>query len=33
LQELLRIPAAFTPGYQPEEIFEIATTLYKASKA
>jgi hypothetical protein len=32
LQELLGA-AAFTPDYQPEEIFEITTKLYKASKS
>ena len=26
------ISAAFTPDYQPEEIYEIASKLYKASK-
>jgi hypothetical protein len=26
------VPSAFTPDYAPEEMFEIATKLYKASR-
>jgi Mn-containing catalase len=32
IPDLVGISAAFTPDYQPEEIFEIANKLYKASK-
>jgi hypothetical protein len=29
MQELVGEPSAFTPDYAPEEMFEIATKLYK----
>ena len=32
IQELVGEPSAFTPDYAPEEMFEIATKLYKASR-
>ena len=32
MQELTGMAAAFTPEYAPEEMFEIATKLYKASR-
>ena len=32
IPDLAGISAAFTPDYQPEEIFEIATKLHQASK-
>jgi manganese catalase len=32
IQQLTGVPSAFTPDYAPEEMFEIATKLYKASR-
>jgi hypothetical protein len=32
IQELVGEPSAFTPDYAPEEMFEIATKLYKKSR-
>jgi Mn-containing catalase len=32
IHQLTGIPSAFTPDYAPEEMFEIATKLYKASR-
>jgi hypothetical protein len=32
IQELVGEPSAFTPDYAPEEMFEVATKLYKASR-
>ena len=32
IQELTGMPSAFTPDYAPEEMFEIATRLYKKSR-
>ena len=32
IQELTGMPTAFTPDYAPEEMFEIATKLYKKSR-
>ena len=32
MQQLVGIPSAFTPDYAPEEMFEIAAKLYKASR-
>lgn len=32
IPDLAGVSGAFTPDYQPEEIFEIANKLYKASK-
>jgi Mn-containing catalase len=31
IHQLTDVPSAFTPDYAPEEMFEIATKLYKAS--
>jgi Mn-containing catalase len=33
IHQLTGIPSAFTPDYAPEEMFEIATKLYKASRS
>lgn len=32
IHQLTGVPSAFTPDYAPEEMFEIATKLYKASR-
>src|SRR3954469_23257621 len=32
IHQLTGVPSAFTPDYAPEEVFEIATKLYKASR-
>ena len=32
IHQLSGVPSAFTPDYAPEEMFEIATKLYKASR-
>jgi Mn-containing catalase len=32
IQQFVGVPSAFTPDYAPEEMFEIATKLYKASR-
>jgi Mn-containing catalase len=32
IQELVGEPSVFTPDYAPEEMFEIAAKLYKASR-
>jgi Mn-containing catalase len=32
VQQLVGVPSAFTPDYAPEEMFEIAEMLYKASR-
>lgn len=32
IQQLVGVPSAFTPDYAPEEFFEIASKLYKASR-
>lgn len=32
IHQLTGVPSAFTPNYAPEEMFEIATKLYKASR-
>jgi Mn-containing catalase len=32
IQQLTGVPSAFSPDYAPEEMFEIATKLYKASR-
>jgi Mn-containing catalase len=32
IHQLTGVPSAFTPDYAPEEMFEIATRLYKASR-
>ncbi len=32
IQQLVGVPSAFTPDYAPEEMFEIAEKLYKASR-
>ena len=32
IQQLTGVPSAFTPDYAPEEMFEIATKLYRASR-
>lgn len=32
IHQLMGVPSAFTPDYAPEEMFEIATKLYKASR-
>jgi Mn-containing catalase len=32
IQQLLGVPSAFTPDYAPEEFYEIAAKLYKASR-
>lgn len=32
IHHLTGVPSAFTPDYAPEEMFEIATKLYKASR-
>jgi Mn-containing catalase len=32
IQQLVGVPSAFTPDYAPEEMFEIATMLYKAAR-
>ena len=32
IHQLTGIPSAFTPDYAPEEMLEIATKLYKASR-
>lgn len=32
IQQLTGVPSAFTPDYAPEEMFEIAAKLYKASR-
>jgi Mn-containing catalase len=32
IHQLVGVPSAFTPDYAPEEMFEIATKLYKASR-
>ena len=32
IQQLVGVPSAFTPDYAPEEMFEVAAKLYKASR-
>jgi hypothetical protein len=32
IHQLTGVPSAFAPDYAPEEMFEIATKLYKASR-
>ena len=32
IAQLVGVPSAFTPDYAPEEMFEIAQKLYKASR-
>jgi hypothetical protein len=32
IHQLTGVPSAFTPDYAPEEMFEIATKLSKASR-
>ena len=32
IHQLTGVPSAFTPDYAPEEMFEIASKLYKASR-
>ncbi|RYG92518.1 MAG: manganese catalase family protein, partial [Alphaproteobacteria bacterium] len=32
IHQLTGVPSAFTPDYAPEEMFEIAEKLYKASR-
>ena len=32
IHQLTGIPSAFTPDYAPEEMFEIASKLYKKSR-
>jgi hypothetical protein len=32
IHDLTGVPSAFTPDYAPEEMFEIATKLYKKSR-
>lgn len=32
IHQLTGVPSAFTPDYAPEEMFEIATKLYKTSR-
>lgn len=33
IHQLTGVPCAFTPDYAPEEMFEIATKLYKALRS